>query len=267
MPSTSKGTRGSVRPFKGHTAPAFTLIELLATVFIIGLLMAILIPRFAFARQQAKRSACLSHERTVALALISHANQNNDFLPAPGAKVEVDGVKISPRELLYRPQVSLINLGVLVENELPDDYSNFFCPSATLANFLQDVKLIGGGVSICGDYSYGLSIPPEQRKSVSNTGSVAILSDNFVGSSMGKDIGLGHFAHKTGYNVAFTDGSGFYFRDPKGKYAGEKIAYDDEDDPFTFAELEPDGRAPDKAPKTMRIYEIWHDLSFVQSAE
>jgi prepilin-type processing-associated H-X9-DG protein len=86
-----------------------------------------------------------------------------------------------------------------------------------------------------------------------------------VGSNLGKDIGLGFFTHRTGYNVTFADGSGIYFDDSDGSIAEEKVPYDDETDSFTFAALNDRGDAPDGSPPTMRIYEIWHDMSFLPS--
>jgi len=118
MASTSTGTRGLLRPCNDYSLRGLTLIELLATFFIISLLVAILVPRFSSARQQAKRTACLSRERTVALALVNYANANGDYLPTPGPKDE-DGR--SPRELVWRHDPQDINLGVLiVDKELPD---------------------------------------------------------------------------------------------------------------------------------------------------
>jgi len=97
---------------------------------------------------------------------------------------------------------------------------------------------------------------------------VALLSDNFVGSKLGTDIGLGHFAHKTGYNVCFSDGSGVYFDDPRESIAREKIPYDeDEDDAYNFGVLTPSGDSPAGSPPDMRIYEVWHDLGLLPAVD
>src|SRR5947209_17800124 len=47
----------------------FTLIELLVVIAIIAILAAILFPVFAQAREQARKSACLSNEKQIALAI------------------------------------------------------------------------------------------------------------------------------------------------------------------------------------------------------
>src|SRR3989442_328484 len=49
--------------------PAFTLIELLVVIAIIAILAAILFPVFAQAREQARKTACLSHAKQIGIAL------------------------------------------------------------------------------------------------------------------------------------------------------------------------------------------------------
>lgn len=63
---------------------AFTLIELLVVIGIIAILAAILFPVFARAREAAKRTACLSQMKQLALASEMYAQSNNDGL-APSA--------------------------------------------------------------------------------------------------------------------------------------------------------------------------------------
>lgn len=56
----------------------FTLIELLVVVAIIAILMAILIPTLNRAREQGKRAVCLNYLKSLTVAWIMYADENDD---------------------------------------------------------------------------------------------------------------------------------------------------------------------------------------------
>jgi len=60
---------------------AFTLIELLVVVAIIALLISILLPSLARAREIAKRTVCSSNLRGIGQAMKTYANDNADWYP------------------------------------------------------------------------------------------------------------------------------------------------------------------------------------------
>lgn len=60
---------------------AFTLIELLATIAIVGILAAIIIPLTVMVRERAKGARCLAQMRQVGSAFLMYINENHGKLP------------------------------------------------------------------------------------------------------------------------------------------------------------------------------------------
>jgi prepilin-type N-terminal cleavage/methylation domain-containing protein/prepilin-type processing-associated H-X9-DG protein len=61
---------------------AFTLIELLVVIAIIAILAAILFPVFAQAREQARRTACLSNTKQAGLAFMMYTQDYDEMTPS-----------------------------------------------------------------------------------------------------------------------------------------------------------------------------------------
>ena len=63
---------------------AFTLIELLTVIAIIGILAAILIPVVGKVRESARAAQCMSNIRQIGIAMLTYADENNGALPTSG---------------------------------------------------------------------------------------------------------------------------------------------------------------------------------------
>ena len=60
---------------------AFTLIELMVTIAILGLLIAILLPSLSAARRSAKAKLCLANLKTLGIAVVIYIDENGERLP------------------------------------------------------------------------------------------------------------------------------------------------------------------------------------------
>ena len=75
-------TFSSPRPRNGqHVFSGFTLIELLVVIAIIAILAAILFPVFARARENARRTSCLSNMKQLGLGLTQYTQDYDEMLP------------------------------------------------------------------------------------------------------------------------------------------------------------------------------------------
>jgi prepilin-type N-terminal cleavage/methylation domain-containing protein/prepilin-type processing-associated H-X9-DG protein len=78
----------------GRARSGFTLVELLVVIGIIALLIAILLPALSKAREQSRRTACMSNLRSLGQAMFLYANAFKDRLPngnPPGKWISYDG--------------------------------------------------------------------------------------------------------------------------------------------------------------------------------
>ena len=64
-----------------RTTRGFTLIELLVVIAIISVLAAILFPVFARARENARRTSCLSNLKQIGLAFLQYTQDYDEAYP------------------------------------------------------------------------------------------------------------------------------------------------------------------------------------------
>lgn len=128
-------------------ARAFTLIELLTVIAIIGILAAIIIPTVGSVRATAKAGSCASGLRQVSMAMILYQQENKGVLPAGS----VGSPSVIWQKAL-RPYLPLKG---------PSDTSAvhpiFTCPSAEYAGFTNNelAHTYGGTGAICGPGASG----------------------------------------------------------------------------------------------------------------
>jgi prepilin-type N-terminal cleavage/methylation domain-containing protein len=86
---------------------AFTLVELLVVISIIGLLVALLLPSLSQARESSCRGACLTNQRGIGTAAFMYVSDFKDWAP-PGNKASsglCSLAYVSTYSMWYRPHV------------------------------------------------------------------------------------------------------------------------------------------------------------------
>ena len=104
----------------------FTLIELLVVISIIALLVSILMPALNKAKEQAKRTLCMSNERQTALAFIMYSDASDDWLPLHSPYTFSNGTT-NPTPGLWVWDISYWTTDVVMK--YGGDPDIFYCPS------------------------------------------------------------------------------------------------------------------------------------------
>lgn len=128
----------------------FTLIEVLVVVAIIALLVGVLIPSLAKAREQAKRAVCSSNFHQVAVGMGTYAADFNGFLPTRGWKTNTVAEVMRETYGFGGHERCLSNLGILRGSEkgrswIGQEWNLLYCPNL---DWLRDMppNYDGGGL-------------------------------------------------------------------------------------------------------------------------
>jgi prepilin-type processing-associated H-X9-DG protein/prepilin-type N-terminal cleavage/methylation domain-containing protein len=88
-------TRNSKSSRPANFRGAFTLVELLVVIGIIALLVGILMPALAKARQQAQATQCMSNLRQINMAMLMFAQDNKGHLPQMGIAADSEMIDVN----------------------------------------------------------------------------------------------------------------------------------------------------------------------------
>ncbi len=130
-----------ISQFRGDLRKAFTLVELLVVVAIIGILIGLLLPAVQAVRQASRRSVCLNNLRQISLAVHAYQASNSHLPPADDGTGASMLVELTPflDQLYYyeRYKDDLADGETLADRlvELSNDpLEILLCPSAVAAD-------------------------------------------------------------------------------------------------------------------------------------
>lgn len=196
---------------------AFTLIEPLVVIAIIGLLAGLTLAGIGRSREQGQRVACLSNIRQLHSLAARFAGENDGALPI--------GYRLGQKQFntTLNSGGKYVLLGKLLEGTSAKDARTFYCPSerdhTQAYNTKENPFPIVSGQTLQGGFGtnplvdWGSASFPENPIRLANLGRVPLIAD---GVGMPKRVDS---RHKDGVNVVFTDGSGRWV--PREKFNTE----------------------------------------------
>lgn len=205
--------QGVARRAKRSTA--FTLIELLVVIAIIAILAALLLPALQNAKEQAKKTLCISNQKQIGLALFVYAQDYDNQLPYAGPNcIAFSGdfaIYCAGGIYVFSPP-QFIGTGMLYDSYLPN-MRVAYCPSDNVYTYentswgWNDLKNLASQSCITSSYFFQsayLMVPGSSWgrpvNMAKDPSTIAIHADRFT-SNIGADC------HENGYNIFRLDGS------------------------------------------------------------
>jgi prepilin-type N-terminal cleavage/methylation domain-containing protein/prepilin-type processing-associated H-X9-DG protein len=183
----------------------FTLIELLVVIAIIAILAAILFPVFGRARENARRSSCLSNLKQLGLGLAQYTQDYDERMPASAAPAATGGWMYY-LALINTPTAGNFNPSLGSLFSYTKSAQIYVCPSDTGGQVSGDSYAIGPcipgrHIALFPDTSQWLQMCEEVAWTNGST------DDGFM--SLGNDFSPRHL---DGTNVLFVDGHAKFLR-------------------------------------------------------
>ena len=247
---------------RGSWRGGFTLIELLVVISIMSLLISILLPSFQRAREDARRTICVSNLKHIGTGLYSYSVDHEDYGPPVMERLNTE----APRSLISMPAWrsgpgKTVNHGKLWPEYLRDPRV-FACPSQKKFSYPSEMERLGV-FWVASSYAYAIHRPAGQKLNMGSVRHLAIASDDFTSYRHAHE-GVGKYSHRNGYNVLYTDGSATWYNDPDESIWRRGVLWDNEKDDLDYESLYDAGSELPESQygSSMDIFRVWRALCY-----
>jgi type II secretory pathway pseudopilin PulG len=224
-------------------ARAFTLIDLLVSLAIVSILIALMLPAISMVRESTRKVVCASNLRQVGLAINMFADDNGGLLPDSQFLPEearantysvwlperMDTVLLRSDDVIGNPSNRWDGLGHLIQGEYLSAPNTFYCPSHR-GNFMfedaqSDWARVDSADEIIVNYLYRGMGPNFNRRLYRIDARAALTTDTIRSY---EDLN-----HKDGFNVMQAGLAVDWYEDIGGQIANDLLARGGQNDSAT----------------------------------
>jgi prepilin-type N-terminal cleavage/methylation domain-containing protein/prepilin-type processing-associated H-X9-DG protein len=194
---------------------AFTLVEVLVVISIIGVLLALLLPAVQTAREASRRMQCQNNLKQIGLALLNYQSNHKVFPPGYVSQVDKDGNDTGPGwgwAALILPHMEEAGVFNRIQLDLPiEDTSNkaariseipgYYCPTESYRRIWTAKRANGSEICEVAESNYvgvfGTTEPGVDGDGLLFRNSKVAIRDIIDGTS--KTLAVGERTHQLGH--------------------------------------------------------------------
>lgn len=230
------------RTYRLH-ARAFTMIDLLVSLAIVSILIALMLPAISMVRESTRKVVCASNLRQIGLAVNMFSEDHGGLLPdseflpefaRSNASVtwlpeRMDTVLLDPQEFPLELSKRWDGLGHLIKDDYLSAPNTFYCPSHKGSYMFEDAQSewarIDAADEIIVNYLYR-GMGPNYNRRLYRIDAAAALTTDTIRSY--EDLN-----HKDGFNVLQAGLAVDWYEDIGSQIANDLLARGGQNDPST----------------------------------